>query len=179
MENLRELFQVMTRRFGFLNKNCCQFGSNDISLVQSHILYEILRQSNPSMQQVADTLGMDVTTFSRQIQTLVKLELVVKSPLPDDRRVSQLSLTTQGKYVAAKIDAEMNQYLNEVFSNMSEFEREMVIKSIKLLNESMSKSTVCCKPLIWARISCSFIKNNTCKLQVKERGVICILTIWN
>lgn len=148
MENVRELFQVMTRRFGLLNKNCCQIGGTEISLVQSHILYELLRRDKPSMQQVADTLGMDITTFSRQIQTLVKMELVVKSPLPDDRRVSQLTLTTQGKYVAAKIDADMNQYLNEVFSNMSEFEQEMVIKSVKLLNEAMSKSTVCCKPLI-------------------------------
>jgi len=148
MENVRELFQVMTRRFGLLNKNCCQIGGTEISLVQSHILYELLRRDKPSMQQVADTLGMDITTFSRQIQTLVKMELVLKSPLPDDRRVSQLTLTTQGKYVAAKIDADMNQYLNEVFSNMSEFEQEMVIKSVKLLNEAMSKSTVCCKPLI-------------------------------
>lgn len=148
MENVRELFQVMTRRFGLLNKNCCQVGGAEISLVQSHILYELLRREKPSMQQVADTLGMDITTFSRQIQTLVKMELVLKSPLPEDRRVSQLALTTQGKYVAAKIDADMNQYLSEVFSNMSEFEQEMVIKSVKLLNEAMSKSTVCCKPLI-------------------------------
>ncbi|MEH7121346.1 MarR family winged helix-turn-helix transcriptional regulator [Neobacillus vireti] len=148
MENVRELFQVMTRRFGLLNKNCCQIGETELSLVQSHILYEILRNNKPSMQQVADTLGMDITTFSRQIQTLVKMELVKKSPLPDDRRVSLLTLTTQGNYVAAKIDEEMNQYLNEVFSHMSEFEREMVIKSVKLLNVAMSKSTVCCKPLI-------------------------------
>lgn len=148
MENIREMFQVMTRRFGLLNKNCCQIGEMEISLVQSHILYEILRNDKPSMQQFADILGMDITTFSRQIQTLVKMELVKKTPLPDDRRVSLLSLTAQGNYVAAKIDAEMNQYLNEVFSNMSEFEREMVIKSVKLLNEAMSKSTVCCKPFI-------------------------------
>ncbi|MEH7110619.1 MarR family winged helix-turn-helix transcriptional regulator [Bacillus sp. JJ1764] len=148
MENLRELFQVMTRRFGLLNRNCCQVGGTDISLVQSHILYELLRRDKPSMQQVSDTLGMDITTFSRQIQTLVKMELVLKTPLPEDRRIYQLSLTAQGKYVAAKIDAEMNQYLDEVFSNMSEFERDMVIKSVKLLNEAMSKSTVCCKPLL-------------------------------
>ncbi|MGJ7913781.1 MarR family winged helix-turn-helix transcriptional regulator [Neobacillus sp. LXY-1] len=147
METLRELFQVMTRRFGLLNRNCCQVGGTEISVVQSHILYELLRGDKPSMQQVADTLGMDITTFSRQIQTLVKMELVLKTPLPEDRRIYQLSLTAQGKYVAAKIDAEMNQYLNEVFSNMSEFERDMVIKSVKLLNEAMSKSTVCCKPL--------------------------------
>ncbi|WML38174.1 MarR family transcriptional regulator [Neobacillus sp. OS1-2] len=148
MEDVRELFQIMTRRFGLLNKNCCRIGGEDISLVQSHILYEILRYNRPSMQQVADTLGMDITTFSRQVQTLVKMELVKKSPLPEDRRVYQLSLTTQGNYVAAKIDADMKQYLDEVFSNMSEFERDMVIKSIQLLNDAMSKSTVCCKSLL-------------------------------
>jgi DNA-binding MarR family transcriptional regulator len=148
MEDLRELFQIMTRRFGLLNKNCCQIGGTDISLVQSHILYEILRKDRPSMQQVADALGMDITTFSRQIQTLIKMELVKKSPLSDDRRVSVLSLTTQGNFIAASIDAQMNQYLNEVFSHMSDFEKDMVINSIKLLNEAMSKSSVCCKPLI-------------------------------
>lgn len=148
MEDARELFQILTRRYGLLNTNCCQVRGKDISLVQSHILYEILRNDRPSMQQVSDTLGMDITTFSRQIQTLVKMELVKKSPLPEDRRVYQLSLTAQGNYVAAKINADMNQYLSEVFSNMSEFERDMVIKSIKLLNDAMSKSTVCCKPLL-------------------------------
>jgi DNA-binding MarR family transcriptional regulator len=148
MEDLRELFQIMTRRFGLLNKNCCQIGGTDISLVQSHILYEILRKDRPSMQQVAVALGMDITTFSRQIQTLIKMELVKKSPLSDDRRVSVLSLTTQGNFIAASIDAQMNQYLNEVFSHMSDFEKDMVINSIKLLTEAMSKSSVCCKPLI-------------------------------
>lgn len=147
MSNLREQFQVMTRRFGLLNKNCCTIGGAEISLVHSHILYEIQRHSNPSMQQIADTLGIDITTFSRQIQNLIKMELVQKTPLPEDRRVYILSLTTQGKFVAATIDEEMNRYLDEVFSHMSEFEREMVIKSVKLLNECMSKSTVCCKPL--------------------------------
>lgn len=147
MENLREMFQVMTRRFGLLNKNCCQIGGNEISLVQSHILYEIHRRDRPSMQQVADTLGIDITTFSRQIQTLIKMELVSKTPFPDDRRVYLLTLTTQGKFVAATIDAQMNQFLNEVFSHMSEFERDLVIKSVTLLNEAMAKSSACCKPL--------------------------------
>ncbi|MBA2876238.1 MarR family winged helix-turn-helix transcriptional regulator [Thermaerobacillus caldiproteolyticus] len=147
MENVRELFQVMTKRFGLLNKNCCSIGGTEISLVQSHILYEIDRLKEPSMQQVADSLAMDITTFSRQIQTLVKMNLVKKTPYPEDRRIYILSLTPEGKYVASKIDAEMNQYLNEVFSHMSEFEKESVLRSIKLLNDCMAKSSVCCKPL--------------------------------
>ncbi|WP_134703109.1 MarR family winged helix-turn-helix transcriptional regulator [Ammoniphilus sp. YIM 78166] len=147
MENIRSLFQVMTRRFGLLNKNCCSVGGIELSLIHSHILYEIERQNQPSMQQIADTLSIDITTFSRQIQNLIKMGFVRKRPMPEDKRVYILSLTTEGKFVATAIDTEMNQYLNEVFSHMNEFERETVIRSIKLLNEAMSKSSVCCKPI--------------------------------
>jgi DNA-binding MarR family transcriptional regulator len=144
MENTRELFQIMTRRFGFLNKNCCTAGGMDISLIQSHILYEIDHQHKPSMQQVAEALGTDITTFSRQVQSLIKLNMVKKVPDPEDRRVYILSLTVQGKFVATTIDQQMNAYLNEIFSHMNDFEKETVIRSIKLLNEAMAKSSLCC-----------------------------------
>lgn len=147
MENIRELFQIMTRRFGFLNKNCCSVGGNELSLIQSHILYEIDRQHEPSVQQVAETLGTDITTFSRQVQSLVKLNMVKKTPNPDDRRVYILSLTTEGKYIATIIDQQMNAFLNEVFSYMNEDEKETVLRSIKALNEAMGKSSRCCTPL--------------------------------
>ncbi|EMI09420.1 MarR family winged helix-turn-helix transcriptional regulator [Anoxybacillus gonensis] len=147
MENVRELFHTMTKRLGLLDRNCCTVGGVELSLVQSHILYEIDRMNEPSMQQVADALAIDITTFSRQIQTLVKMNLVKKTPYSKDRRVYILSLTPEGKYVTAKINAEVNDYLGEVFSHMSEFERETVLRSIQLLNECMAKSTVCCKPL--------------------------------
>ncbi|MFA9456896.1 MarR family winged helix-turn-helix transcriptional regulator [Halalkalibacter sp. AB-rgal2] len=146
MENVRELFQIMTRRFGFLDKNCCSVGGTDISLIQSHILYEIDRQHHPSIQQVAEALGTDITTFSRQIQSLIKMNLVQKTPDLADRRVSILSLTTEGKYVATTIDEQMKMYLNEIFSHMNEFEKETVIRSIKLLNDAMAKSGTCCTP---------------------------------
>ncbi|MDF2668324.1 MAG: MarR family transcriptional regulator [Paenibacillus sp.] len=144
MENVRELFQIMTRRFGFLNKNCCSAGGCDISLIQSHILYEIERQHKPSIQQVADALGTDITTFSRQVQSLIKMRLVKKTADPVDKRVGILSLTTEGIYVTASIDQQMKAYLDEIFSHMNEFEKETVIRSIKLLNEAMGKSSQCC-----------------------------------
>ncbi|MDF1510143.1 MarR family winged helix-turn-helix transcriptional regulator [Robertmurraya sp. DFI.2.37] len=144
MENLREIFQIMARRFGFLNKNCCSVGGSEISLTQSHILYEIDRQHQPSMQQIAETLGIDITTFSRQVQSLIKMNLVQKTPAPEDKRVQILSLTIEGKYVAKTIDEQMNLFLNEVFSHMNDFEKETVIRSIKLLNDAMSKSSMCC-----------------------------------
>ncbi|MGG3476766.1 MarR family transcriptional regulator [Peribacillus frigoritolerans] len=141
-ENLRGLFQLLTRRFGLLNKNCCD--GIEISLVQSHILYEINRQNNSSIQQIAETLGTDITTFSRQIQSLIKLNLVTKTQDAEDRRISILSLTEEGMKVNQLIDQQMNDYLNEIFKTMNEFEKESVVRSLKLLNDKMLKSSVCC-----------------------------------
>lgn len=147
MENARELFQIMTRRFGLLNKNCCSVGGCDISLAQSHLLYEIDRRHQPSMQQVAEALGTEVTTFSRQVQSLINMNLVKKTPDPNDRRVYTLSLTPEGKNIAGIIDQQMNDYLDEVFSYMTEFEKETVLRSVKLFNEAMGKSSRCCAPV--------------------------------
>lgn len=147
MENKRELFHTLTRRFGLLDRNCCSAGAFDISLVQSHILYEVDKQHSPSMQQIAEALAMDITTFSRQIQTLVRMGLIKKTPWLEDKRVSILSLTVEGKFVATTIDKSMNAYLDEVFSHMNDFERETVLRSLEILNSALSKSSVCCTPL--------------------------------
>jgi len=145
--NPRQLLQVTARRFGLLNKNCCTIGNNDVSMIQSHILYEIDRKHEPSIQQIADTLGMDITTFSRQVQTLIRKNLVKKTAHTEDRRVHILHLTAEGKFLAASIDQMMNDYLNEVFSFMNDFEKDTVIRSLNLLNESMLKSKMCCTPM--------------------------------
>ncbi|MDN3954560.1 MarR family winged helix-turn-helix transcriptional regulator [Sporolactobacillus laevolacticus] len=153
MENLREMFQIMIRRFGFLDKYCCSTGGYNISLVQSHILYEIWRRPRQSIQTISETLGIEMSTFSRQIQTLVKMNLVKKSPSSEDGRVFVLSLTEEGKEVADQIDDQMNSFLDDVFSRMSAFEKETVVHSIKLLNASMAQSDRCCSP-----VSCKQVK---------------------
>ncbi|MXQ53987.1 MarR family transcriptional regulator [Shimazuella alba] len=148
MDNIRELFQMTIRRFHFLDKNSCSTGVSYLSLTQSHILYEIDRQHQPSMQQVADALGIDITTFSRQVQTLVKMNLVKKTPLPQDKRVMILSLTVEGKYVTTTVDRTISEYLNEIFSHMNEFEKETVIRSLELLNSAMIKTEKCYSPTL-------------------------------
>ncbi|WP_310550220.1 MarR family winged helix-turn-helix transcriptional regulator [Paenibacillus glufosinatiresistens] len=147
MENARELFQILTRRFGLLNRNCCTIEGKSITPVQSHILYEVERRHQPSMQQIAETLGTDITTFSRQVQSLVRMELLRKTPDPSDRRISILALTAKGQEAATAIDLQMNSYLEEVFSYMSESDREMVIRSVQLMNEAMARSNRCCRPV--------------------------------
>ncbi|MDW2886501.1 MarR family winged helix-turn-helix transcriptional regulator [Exiguobacterium artemiae] len=147
MQESREIFQTFTRRFGLLNKNCCSVLDQEVSLVQSHILFEISKHPGSAMQEIADLLGMDITTFSRQIQTLIKRELVLKSPSSEDRRIQLLFLTPLGQQLTDGIDAEMNGHLEDIFKKMTPFEKTAVLQSITLLNDAMLNSDSCCKTI--------------------------------
>jgi len=145
LENTRELLQIFVRRFGLLNASCCeQCCGEQVSLVQSHILYEIRRLANPSVQQAAEALGMDITTFSRQVKTLENKGLVEKNNDPGDRRIVILSLTAAGERVEGLIDQHMQQFIDRTLAQFSDFERETVIRSLMLLNRALSKSGGCC-----------------------------------
>ena len=147
MKTIRELVQTLTRRIGILNKSCCCVEGAEVSVVQSHILYEINRQHQPSIQQIAETLGMDVTTFSRQVQSMVEAGLVKKTPYAEDRRVQILSLTDKGKRIHDAIEQIMTTYYHDIFSHMTEFEKETVIRSLQLFNQAMAKTRQCCNPM--------------------------------
>jgi DNA-binding MarR family transcriptional regulator len=147
METVREKLQVFVRRFGLLNAACCdECCGEQVSPVQSHILFEIRRMGNPSMQQVADELGMDITTFSRQVKTVEGKGLVERRVAPEDRRVSLLGLTSEGERVLGEIDRFMAVKIGEIFSFMTQFEREAVISTLGLLNEAVAKAGGCCSP---------------------------------
>jgi DNA-binding MarR family transcriptional regulator len=140
MDNIREQLQVFVRRFGLLNSACCESCcGEDVSMVQSHILFEIRRTNNPSIQQVADELGIDITTFSRQIKSLEAKGLVSRRPSEKDRRVSLLRITTKGEMMMERIDSYMKDRLSQIFTIMTPFEQQVVTRSIGLFNESLAK----------------------------------------
>lgn len=142
MDSIREQLQIFTRRFDSLNSSCCdECCGQQVSMVQSHILFELRKAGTPSMQQVAEELIMDVTTFSRQAKTLEKKGLISRSVSPDDRRVILLALTDEGLRVLRQIDLYMADRIERIFSSMTTFERETVIRSLRLLNDAVTKAS--------------------------------------
>jgi DNA-binding MarR family transcriptional regulator len=122
-------------------------------MAQGHILFEIRRAGNPSMQQVAEELGMDITTFSRQAKSLEGKGLIIRRVSPDDRRVSLLGLTPAGEEVMERIDSYMADRIERIFTCMSEFERETVVRSLGLLNSALAR-TGCCGVRADKNIAC-------------------------
>ncbi|HEY5974100.1 MAG TPA: MarR family winged helix-turn-helix transcriptional regulator [Geobacteraceae bacterium] len=158
MESVREQLQIFVRRFGLLNASCCdECCGEQVSITQSHILFEVRRRPGSAMQCIAEELGLDVTTFSRQVKGLEGRGLVTRRVSADDRRVSLLDLTPAGAAVLAKIDTYMTARLESIFTQMSGFEQETVTRSLGLLNDALARlgadadddqqkgSVACCK----------------------------------
>lgn len=133
MERMVPIFHSLSKNLRKIYKA----SSEDVSVVQSSILYEIAVLSKPSMQTVAETVGMDITTFSRQIGTLEKKKLVIKTPYESDRRIYILTLTKAGERVLDSINAMISTKIEDVLASMNDFERETVIRSMHALDEKL------------------------------------------
>lgn len=133
MESIVPIFHSLSKNLRNIHKE----SSEEISVVQSSILYEISLLTNPSMQEVAEAVGMDITTFSRQIASLVKMKFVEKNPYEQDRRIHLLSLTERGEVTVESINVVIAAKMETAFTSMTHFERDIVIKSIHVLNEKL------------------------------------------
>lgn len=129
MDKIIPVFHSLSKSMRNIHKTSC----TAISVVQSSILYEISILEKPSMQTVADAVSMDITTFSRQIGTLEKKEMLVRTPYTGDRRIYLLSLTSKGWGMVETINGEILNKMESALASMNDFERETVLRSMYVL----------------------------------------------
>ena len=113
-----------------------QTGCCNVTLAQCHALLE-LADSTLSLTGLAEILGLDRSTLSRTVDSLVKAGLVERSDNPSDRRSLRLALTTAGTAEAAYIDDTCNRYYAELLADMSEEDRLHVLRGVALMAERM------------------------------------------
>ncbi len=129
MEQMLATFHSLNGELNKIHKEAC----TDVSVQQSTIMHEIQMRNEPSMQETARGLGMDITTFSRQVQTLVNGGYVKRRPYPGDRRIQILSLTDKGTKKVKQIDEKILEQMNEALASMGEFEQEIIVRSLSEL----------------------------------------------
>lgn len=136
MDKIIPIFHSLSKSMRGIHKSSCDV----ISIVQSSIVYEISLMNKPSMQMVAEAVDMDITTFSRQIGTLEKKGLVVRTPFDGDRRIYLLSLTGKGSDMVVAINGIIAAKMENALASMNDFERETVLRSMHVLEEKLQRN---------------------------------------
>lgn len=107
---VRQLHHTLLDLVGFMNRpqrDAALLSEAGVSLDRAlfPLLVVIERKRPIGVVDLADLVGRDYTTVSRQTAKLSKLGLIRRRPSKTDRRVRELSVTPRGKKLTRTLDA--------------------------------------------------------------------------
>jgi DNA-binding MarR family transcriptional regulator len=132
---LRETMRRLERRIVMDEdhlKSCC-----GISLTQCHAMVEIGRAGSISVRSLSERMGLDNSTVSRAVDTLVAKGIAHRETDPSNRRFVTISLTRMGQTEFHGIESSMNVYYEKVLDTIAKEKREQVVESIQLLLQAV------------------------------------------
>lgn len=89
--------------------------------------------------ELADNLGRDYTTVSRQVKKLEALELAHKQPNAQDRRISEVTLSEQGRAIFDAIAIARQKLMNQVLAAWSPEEVEALFTLTRKYADSLQQ----------------------------------------
>ena len=103
------------------------------------LLITIDRYGPLGVVELADRLGRDYTTVSRQVKRLEAQALVQKKPGATDKRVSEVSTSAQGKALTMKIAQARMTLMNQIFSDWQEDEVGSLFRLVRKYADSIKE----------------------------------------
>lgn len=137
-KEFRESIRLLERQLGIMKKytnDCCA----QVTLAQCHTLVEIGRATSLSLKELSALLGLDISTMSRTVDTLVKKNLVDRVSDSQDRRSVRITLTPEGLLLYSHIETENDSYFSELYHSIPQEDQIQVLKSLKVLAEAFQK----------------------------------------
>lgn len=106
----------------------------------SYLLLAHLAETGPLRSSaVVESLGIDKGAVSRQVQHLVELDLVARTPDPDDGRATLLSVTDGARRRLADVARQRRRLLDERLGEWSEAELTELVSSLARYNATLGR----------------------------------------
>lgn len=135
------LFQSFTTfintLYGFTEKIKKDLKPNAVTPVQNEILLCLYANHTKSVSEISDSLNLNLPNTSRELKKLTDLELIAKKADSDDKRKSNIMLSTKGNTLMTSSFSAIEQDFNSKINDYSEEEILELINAIKLINEKL------------------------------------------
>lgn len=95
------------------------------------LLARVAMSPDMNVAELANVVGRDHSTVSRQIVRLEQLELIIRTVDPDDSRVRRLTLSEQGKAMMAKIEPIRRQWIRDHFRDWAKGDRDRLVQLLQ------------------------------------------------
>jgi DNA-binding MarR family transcriptional regulator len=91
--------------------------------------------------ELADRVGRDYTTVSRQVAKLNNLELVERRAGVKDRRVSETVIATKGKVMTDAVDAARDKVGRAIFQSWEVQDIEALVRLVRNFADALQRET--------------------------------------
>ena len=138
---LKEAVRTLVKYLGVLDKEkgcCC-----GLTFTQYCAVIEIGKAQEIVLRDLAEKLGLDKSTISRTVDSLVKMDLVTLEIMPENRRYVNIMLTNEGTNLFSKMEEGSNQYYQEILKSIPENKTKQIIESVELLLQAVQKHKCC------------------------------------
>ena len=101
-----------------------------VSVVQLRALTVLHRHGQANLGELAEEMGVTVSTTSRLVDRLVAADWVHRAPSPHNRREISLTLTDSGKRLLRRYDKRRVELLGECLERLPQDRRDSVVEAL-------------------------------------------------
>lgn len=140
IERFRSKLREIERAVWMQNKSealCC-----GVTVAQCHAIMEIGEAGELNLKDLSARLGLDNSTLSRTVESLVKDGLADRTQDLQDRRATVIRLNEKGRAARDRINSTWNRICREMFRSIPSEKHDQLIESVSILSEIL---TGCCQ----------------------------------
>jgi DNA-binding MarR family transcriptional regulator len=112
---------------------CC-----GVTMAQCHAIMEIAAAGELNLKDLASRLGLDNSTLSRTVESLVKDGLAERTPSAKDRRASVIRLNEKGRMAGDRINSTWNRICRDMFRSIPREKHQPLVESVSILAELLA-----------------------------------------
>jgi DNA-binding MarR family transcriptional regulator len=116
---------------------CC-----GVTMPQCHAILEIGNAGELNLKELAARLGLDNSTLSRTVESLVQDGLADRTASKEDRRATVIRLNKKGRVALDRINSTWNRICRDMFLGIPREKHEQLIESVSIVADLL---TGCCR----------------------------------
>lgn len=142
-ENIEQEVEILNRMGPELSK---VFGTQDleevldidIKFAHIPILFQIRTLRNPTMGELGDSSGFQLSSLTRITDKLVERGLVAREADPSDRRVVRVGVTAAGCQIVEKFEMARKKKVKSILMRLTSRERKDLIRVLQDIHRRIS-----------------------------------------
>ena len=134
----RSFNRAYTRFLGTLDNHYLR---TDYSLAEGRVMYELATRPGIQAREIIESLGLDPGYLSRILRKLERAGLVTRATASDDKRASDLALTTQGLAAVRTLNDRADKQANSVLDNLSPAQRSQFGHALNVIESTIRLSS--------------------------------------